>query len=205
MRATTAIGVTAVLVLAGIVPAAGQTRPDFSGVWTLNDELTARARAQQVESEPSLGRRIPIGGSGGPVGGGRGPTDVNSGGGRRSPEEMAKAREGVRLASLVPAKLTIVRDGASLVVTDAAGVSLRLTPGKTEKTEMGALTVEARAHWDGTTLVVERKFEGGVKTSERYSQSVEPRRLAIVSKIENTTVAGERARTVHRVYDLTRP
>jgi hypothetical protein len=113
---------------------------------------------------------------------------------------MAKAREGVRLASLVPAKLTIVRDAASLVVTDAAGVSSRLTPGKTEKTEMGALTIEAKAHWDGTTLVVERKFEGGVKATERYSLSAD-RRLSIVSKIDNTTVAGERARTVHRVYD----
>ena len=200
MRATIAARVTTVLLLAAAVCAAEQARPDLSGTWTLNDDLTARARAQQVETEPNLGRRLPIGGTGGPVGGGRGPTDVNSGGGRRNPEEMAKAREGVRLASLVPAKLTIVRDGPSLVLTDAAGVSSRLTPGKTEKTEMGALTIETKAHWNGTTLVVERKFEGGVKTTERYSLSAD-RRLSIVSKIENTTVAGERARTVHRVYD----
>lgn len=201
MRARIAVGVTAMIALAEIVPAGGQARPDFSGAWTLNEDLTARARAAQVETEPNLGRRIPIGGAGNPLGGGRGPTDIASGGGRRNPEEMAKAREGVRLASLVPAKLTIARDGASLVVTDAAGLASRLTPGRTEKSELGALTVEAKARWDGATLVVERRFEGGVKATDRYSLSSDPRRLAIVSKIENTAVAGERARTVHRVYD----
>ena len=200
MRVRGAVGVTTILLGAVVAAAAAQARPDLSGAWTLNEELTARARAQQLEAEPNLGRRIPIGGSG-PIGGGRGPTDVNGGGGRRNPEEAAKAREGVRLASLVPAKLTIARDGSSLVVTDAAGVSSRLTPSRTEKSELGALTVEAKARWDGTTLVVERKFEGGVKTTDRYSVSADPRRLAIVSKIENTSVPGERARTVHRVYD----
>jgi hypothetical protein len=202
MRVRGAVGVTMILLGAVVASAAAQARPDLSGAWTLNEELTARARAQQVGAEVSLGRRIPIAGTGGPVGGGRGPTDVNSGGGRRNPEETAKAREGVRLASLVPAKLTVVRDGASLVVTDGAGMSSRLTPNRTEKSELGALTVEAKAHWDGTTLVVERKFEGGVKTTDRYSVSADPRRLSIVSKIENKSVPGERARTVHRVYNV---
>ena len=187
--------------LIAAVSASGQARPDFSGTWTLNEELTARARAEQVTAEPNIGRRIPIGGSGGPLGGGRTPADVHSGGGRRNPEEMAKAREGVRLASLVPGTLTIARDGASFVVTDAAGLSLRLTPGKTEKSEIGALTVETKARWGAAGLAVERKFEGGVKTSEQYSLGADPRRLVIVSKIENTAVPGERARTVHRVYD----
>ncbi len=193
--------------LAGVVAVAfataslsAQARPDFSGAWTLNQELTARARAQQVDAEPNLGRRIPIGGSG-PIGGGRGPTDVNGGGGRRNPEEMAKAREGVRLASLVPETVAIARDGSSIVVTDAAGVKSRLTPGKSEKSELGALTVDAKARWDGTTLVVERKFEGGVKATDRYALSADPRRLTIVSKVENTAVPGDRARMVHRVYD----
>jgi len=189
-----------VVILAFAAAALSQARPDFSGAWTLNEELTARARAQQVDAEPNFGRRIPIGGSG-PIGGGRGPTDVNSGGGRRTPEEMAKAREGVRLASLVPQTLTIASDGSSIVVTDSAGVRSRLTPGKSEKSELGALTVDAKARWDGTTLVVERKFEGGVKATDRYSLTADPRRLTIVSKVENTAVPGDRARMVHRVYD----
>jgi len=63
------------------------------------------------------------------------------------------------------------------------------------------LTVETKARWDGTTLIVDRKFEGGVKANERYSMTGAPRRLAIVSKIENTAALGERARMLHRVYD----
>jgi hypothetical protein len=204
MRARNAAGVTAILLVAAGVFAAGQARPDVAGAWSLNEEMTARARAQQVDAEPGIGRRIPIGGSGGPVGGGRGPVDVSSGGGRRNAEEASKAREGMRLAALVPPKLTIVRDGASWIVSDGAGVSLRLTPGKTEKTEMGALTVETKARWDGPTLVVERKFEGGVKTKEHYTVSADPRRLVIVSKIESSSVPGDRPRTLHRVYDAAR-
>jgi len=193
--------VTAVVALTARCAVSAQERPDLTGSWTLNADLTARARAQESASEPSVGRRLPIGGSGGPVGrgGGRGPTDVS--GGRRNPEEAAKAREGVRLASLVPEKLTIGRDGATLVVTDASGVVTRLTPGKTEKSELGALTVETKSRWDGATLIVDRKFEGGVKATDRYSLTSEPRRLAIVTKVENTAAVGERARTLHRVYD----
>jgi hypothetical protein len=203
MKATLAMtALAAVVALTGRSSASAQERPDLSGMWTLNADLTARARAQEIASEPNVGRRLPIGGSGGPVGmggGGRGPTDV--GGGRRHSEEMAKAREGMRLASLVPDKLTIVRDGATLVVTDGSGLVTRLTPGKTEKTEIGALTVEIKARWHDATLVVDRKFEGGVKATDRYSITADPRRLVIVSKVENTEAIGERPRTLHRVYD----
>jgi hypothetical protein len=203
MKARLAVtALVAVVALTGRSSTSAQEHPDLSGSWTLNAELTARARAQEIASEPNVGRRLPIGGSGGPVGmggGGRGPTDVS--GGRRNSEEMAKAREGMRLASLVPEKLTIVRDGTTLVVTDASGIVTRLTPGKTEKSEIGALTVDSKARWDRATLVVDRKFEGGVKATDRYSLTSDPRRLAIVSKIENTAALGERARTLHRVYD----
>jgi hypothetical protein len=203
MKAKRAVTVlAAVVALTASVSISAQERPDFPGSWTLNADLTARARAQEIASEPNLGRRLPIGGSGAPVGmggGGRGPTDVS--GGRRNSEEMAKAREGMRLASLAPEKLTIVRDGTTLVVTDASGLVTRLTPGKTEKSEIGALTVEIKARWERATLVVDRKFEGGVKTTDRYSLTSDPRRLEIVSKIENTAALGERARTLHRVYD----
>lgn len=201
MKARLAVtALAAVVALTGRFSTSAQERPDFSGLWTLNADLTARARAQEIANEPNVGRRLPIGGSGGPVGGGgRGPTDTSSG--RRHSEETAKAREGVRIASLVSERLTIVRDGETLVVTDASGVSARLTPGKSTKSEIGALTVETKTRWDGVTLVVDRKFEGGVKATDRYSIASDPRRLAIVSKVENTAALGERARTWHRVYD----
>jgi hypothetical protein len=194
----------AILVIGSAVALAAQDRPDVSGSWRLNHDLTALARAQEIEREPNIGRRLPVGGSGSPMGmggGGRGPTDVSSGS-RRTSEELSKAREGVRLASLAPERLTIAKDGKTFVVTDPAGVTQRLTPdGKTTKSEIGALTIDTKAKWDGTTLVVERKFEGGVKANDRYSFTAEPRRLVIVTKVEDTSAVGDRPRTLHRVYD----
>ena len=194
----------ALLVMGSAVALAAQDRPDVSGSWKLNHDLTALARAQEIEREPNIGRRLPVGSSGSPMGmggGGRGPTDAPSGS-RRSSEELSKAREGVRLASLVPERLTIAKDGKTFVVTDPAGVTQRLTPdGKTTKSEIGALTIDTKAKWDGTTLVVERKFEGGVKANDRYSFTAEPRRLVIVTKVEDTSAVGDRPRTLHRVYD----
>jgi hypothetical protein len=194
----------AILVIGSAVALAAQDRPDVSGSWKLNHDLTALARAQEIEREPNIGRRLPVGGSGSPMGmggGGRGPTDVSSGS-RRTSEELSKAREGVRLASLAPERLTIAKDGKTFVVTDPAGVTQRLTPdGKTTKSEIGALTIDTKAKWDGTTLVVERKFEGGVKANDRYSFTAEPRRLVIVTKVEDTSAVGDRPRTLHRVYD----
>lgn len=193
-----------ILVMGSAVALAAQDRPDVSGSWKLNHDLTALARAQEIEREPNIGRRLPVGGSGSPMGmggGGRGPTDVSSGS-RRTSEELSKAREGVRLASLAPERLTIAKDGKTFVVTDPAGVTQRLTPdGKTTKSEIGALTIDTKAKWDGTTLVVERKFEGGVKANDRYSFTAEPRRLVIVTKVEDTSAVGDRPRTLHRVYD----
>jgi hypothetical protein len=195
----------AIVVMASAMSVAAQDRPDISGTWRLNHDLTAQARAHEIEREPNIGRRLPVGASGSPMGmgggGGRGPTDTGSGS-RRSSEELAKAREGLRLASLVPDRLTIARDGKTFVVTDPAGVTQRLTPdGKTTKSEIGALTIDAKAKWEGATLVVERKFEGGVKAQERYSFTADPRRLVIVTKVEDTSAVGDRARTLHRVYD----
>src|SRR5262245_49026396 len=131
------LGTLGTLLIALVTVGAGQSRPDLSGAWTLNPELTAQARQTEASREPNVGRRLPMGG--GPVGmggGGRGPVSGGYGGGgqRRDPEEMAKAREGMRLAMLIPQRLTIVGDSTMLTVTDNEGVSQKWTlNGKTSK------------------------------------------------------------------------
>jgi hypothetical protein len=152
-----------------------------------------------------------LGGGGGMGGGGRGPGGMGGGGfgggggggNRPDPEEMAKTREAVRLATFRPDRLTIVRHDTGFVVTDGEGVSYTLTPdGKTTKSEVGALTVETKAKWDTSALEVERKFEGGVKVTDRYWVTDAPRQLVIASKLENGKMGGDRARAFQRVYDL---
>jgi hypothetical protein len=88
------------------------------------------------------------------------------------------------------------------VITDGEGVSQKLTPdGKTAKSQVGALDVETKAKWEDAVMVVERKFEGGVKITDRYWIAGSPRQLVIASKIENTKTGSGRARDLQRVYD----
>jgi hypothetical protein len=180
-----------------------QKRPDLTGAWKLNPGLTAQAGQRNIEERAAIaGRRAPLGG--GPVGGGsgsgRGPIDGFSGGGRQSPEDSAKAREAMRLATIASDRLTISREDNGVLLTDAGGASQKWTlDGRTSKSQIGALTVETRARWDDEILVVERKFEGGVKVTDRYSVSGIPPRLAIASKIEGKNIDD---RMLHRVYDM---
>jgi len=203
--------VVLLLTLLPLTPSPGlcaQARPDFTGAWNLNQELTARPMQRVVDPGSTIGKRTPVGGSGAPVGGGRGPGTMgdNYGGSRENSDEIARAREAARLAMLVPERLTIVRDGDTIVVTDGEGVSQRLTTdGTATKSSVGAIKVETKAKWDGSTLVVERKFDAGVKITERYSMSGAPRQLTIASRLENSKLRSDRVRSFQRIYDPQTP
>ena len=141
------------------------------------------------------GRRVPVASA-------AADSAAAGGGARQDPEEMARLREAVRLASLIPERLTIVKAYNGFTVTDGDGVSVTLTAdGKTVKSEVGALKVETKVKWDEAVLVVERKFEGGVKVTDRYWVTDAPRQLVIASKIEGGRMSGDRARALQRVYD----
>jgi hypothetical protein len=185
-----------------------QERPDFSGAWTLNAELTVRPGQSAGEGGPGVARRTPIGGSGAPLGSGRGPAPLGDsyGGARGNEDEMARAREAARLAMLIPDRLTIAAGRDTIVITDGEGVSQKLTTnGKPTRSSAGAIKVETKAKWEGATLVVERKFDAGVKITERYAMTATPRRLRVAAKLENSTLRGDRIRTFERVYDIRTP
>jgi hypothetical protein len=196
------------LALLILVPAAmgSQERPDLSGNWKLNRDQTAQAELRSAEDRaPVVGGRAPLGG-GGPVGSPRTPGAGGSGDyarSRENPDEVAKAREAVRLAMLTPERLTIVQNASGFVVTDGQGATQKWTAdGKTARSETGALTVDTKVKWDGRVLVVERKFEGDVKVTDQYSVAGSPRQLTISSKIEASKLPRDRTRTMQRVYEL---
>ena len=195
---------------------------DLTGAWKINNELTQRPERSEEgmgQRRGGGGGRQPVGGMGGMGGGGRrGPGGMGGGGfgggggggARENPEEMARLRESLRLASLIAERLTIVKAYNGFTVTDGEGVTSTFTAdGKTVKSEVGALKVETKVKWDDAVLVVERKFEGGVKVTDRYwvteaPRNVEtdaPRQLVIASKIEGGRMSGDRARALQRVYD----
>ena len=173
-------------------------RLDLAGVWRLNAELT-QLPAPGSTAERAMGPRAPVGSSGAPLGGGRGPTSAGYGGSRSSPDDAARTREAIRLALLTHATLTITAADRSLVIADESGRSRTLTPdNKVAKSQAGALTVESKARWSDGALVVERKYEGDVKLTERYTVGGTPRRLTIAARLESP---GERDRSFQRVYD----
>jgi len=203
-------GLQAVAILGTLAAAiAGQDRADLTGAWKLNPERTAQAELRSTEDRAAMaGRRAPLGG-GGPVGmgaGGRSPGGMGASdypASRQNLEEIAEAREAMRLAMLVPERLTIARAEAGFVVTDGQGVSNTWRiDGKAVRSEAGALTIDTKVKWEGPVLVVERKFEGDVKATDRYAVAGNPRQLTITSKIETNKIPGERSRTMQRVYDL---
>ncbi|HEY7498540.1 MAG TPA: hypothetical protein VH740_08500 [Vicinamibacterales bacterium] len=187
---------------------AAQDRPDLTGTWKLNPELTRQAELRSTEDRAAIaGRRAPLGGGPVSVGSGRSPVGSGGGsgytGGRANPEDAAKSREAIRIAMLMPDRMTIAREGTGLVVTDAHGVSHTWKmDGKSVRSEVGALTIDTKVKWDGAVLVVERKFEGDVKATDRYAVGGAPRRLTITSKIDANKLPGEGPRTLQRVYDL---
>jgi hypothetical protein len=191
--------VCATFAAAATTPLPAQSdRPNLAGVWKLNAELT-RLPAPGSAAERAMGPRAPVGSSGAPLGGGRGPTSVGGGGSRSSPDDAARTREAIRLALLTHTTLTITAADRSIVMTDESGRTRTLTPdNKVAKSQAGALTIESKARWDDGTLVVERKYEGDVKLTERYTIGGTPRRLTIAAKLESP---GERARSFQRVYD----
>jgi hypothetical protein len=194
--------VCATFAAAATTPLPAQSdRPNLAGVWRLNAELT-QLPAPGSTAERAMGPRAPVGSSGAPLGGGRGPTSVG-GGSRSSPDDTARTREAIRLALLTHTTLTITAADRSIVMTDESGRSRTLTPdNKVTESKAGALTVESRARWDDRTLVVERKYEGDVKLTERYTIGGAPRRLTIAARLESP---GERARSFQRVYDADGP
>jgi hypothetical protein len=190
--------------------------PDFTGAWKINQELTQRP--ERPEESGSGGRhggdgggRTPGGGMGGMGGGRRGPGGMGGGGygggggggNRSNSEEIAKVREAMRLATLIPDRLTVVKAYNGFTVTDNDGVSMTLTAdGKSVKSEVGALKVETKVKWDEAVLVVERKFDGGVKATDRYWVTDAPRQLVVASKVENSRMGANRAIALQRVYDF---
>jgi hypothetical protein len=221
---TPAVAVLGLLLAVGTPRAAvrqsATDRPDFTGAWKINQELTQRPeRPDENGSGVSHrggggGGRTPGGGGGGGMGGmgggRRGPGGMGGGGygggggqNHANTEEMAKVREAMRQAMLIPDGLTIVKAYNGFTITDNDGVSFTLTAdGKSVKSEVGAVKVETKAKWEEAVLVVERKFDGGVKATDRYWVTDAPRQLVVASKVENSRMRADHAIALQRVYDF---
>ena len=184
--------------------------PDLTGTWVLNPALSDKpGQGGGPAGDPGGGgHRGPGGGMGRPGGGmggggmgggGMGGQGGGFGGEMPNREDMERMRAAMDAVTRTPARLIIVKGDPGLIVTDDEGVSTRLAlNGSKETGAINGVPFESTTKWENGKLRVEKKFKGGLKVTELYSVSSDPRLLTVSSKIEGGRGGG---RTMNRVYD----
>lgn len=196
-----------ILSLSLIAPAAPNAgpRPDFSGTWKLNEELSDNPRDKIIEAMPerppgggrsgfggSGGRRGRGGGRGDGRGGGRGGGDGRGGfgGGRVGGPEGdgyrgERMRDRMRFLIEGGSLLTIEHQDPRLTIRDAMNKERTLfTDGRVARFEFASDLWEAKTKWKkGRKVVLKAKSARGRKLSETIEFSEDDSRLMITIKM----------------------
>ncbi|MDP1572416.1 MAG: hypothetical protein Q8L86_20645 [Vicinamibacterales bacterium] len=191
--------------------AGAQGRDALAGVWRLNNDLTSTPPDIDASRPPDSGQRprAGMGGSGGPGGRvGPGRMGGSAGGGQESPRDRQRMRTLLRRAGDAPARLTVVLDGARVLLTDNQGRTTTLpTDNRKQELVTGDGEIEVRAKWDNDELVVEEDFGSRMKITYYYAATTvgERRQLRVRVAISGGP-SGRDGRggppPLTRVYDL---
>jgi len=159
-------------------------RPDLTGHWQLNRDLSEDAQAKFAG----------MGGGGGHHGGGGGGGGHHSGG---QPGAQGQGMEEIlnRLLN-APTRLVVAHDDQKVVLTDAEG-HVRTLPTNNHTVKIDGRDV--RTKWQNNRLISETKI-GDAKLVESYERSPDGRQLIVTMGAE---MQGERM-SVRRVYDALR-
>jgi hypothetical protein len=183
-------------------------RPDFSGTWKLNTDLSEDPREKMQEARGSSGGRSggSFGGRGGGFGGGgrggMGGGGGTGGGGRRGgggsgdggPDSSSSSRLGEIAAQRV---LTIVHKDPQLVVTDMHGRARTLfTDARKLEEERSEGTAKVQTKWKDRSVVVVTKV-GSRETTETFERAADGAHLFLTTKIDG----GRGSFSFRRVYD----
>jgi hypothetical protein len=198
-------GAVFALSLPAPVAGAGETaRSKLTGRWQLNKELSEDARAKMEATRGRGGDRgtPPGGGMGGRPGGMAGGRGGGTSGDRPGGREGGPGGPGgMRMQALLnpPQILTITGNDTELTFDAGDDVLVRYhLDGKKYKQDGGS--IEAKAEWKGTELVIETKPIGGQgKATTTYRLLPESGRLQIVTRLESPR--GGDPVSVKRVYD----
>lgn len=191
--------VLAVLVCAALAtgPARGQSRPDFTGTWVV-DELEAPETAGEAPGPAGM----PGGGPGGWTGGGRhggeGERDRAGGG---PPEGGRAVIAGPEIGQKVVIKQTADR---LIVRTSAPGGDQMLSyalDGRETTNMLGPATIKSKTKWEGATLVTDStaKIEGphgNVSLKRREVRSLDNDGETMIVKTTTDTPRGKRTATI---------
>jgi hypothetical protein len=222
-----AVGVVTTLMTCGVVAALAAGRVtareslDLSGAWELNRDLSSAPGGLPGGADRGAGGPGPRGAGGGGAGrmggrGGRGPGGGGPGGvgggargggargggpsgsGRPSSEQIEAGRALMQEVMELPARFTIIQDGAKVIVTEPDGVvRTYLANGKAEKHQLTNGTIQTTTAWDGPSLVMTIAVGERMKVARTFTVREDPRRLEVATGFER---AATDTRRLH-VYD----
>lgn len=181
-----------VLVVSPFAQEPPQMRPEVSGEWARNADLSTdlRAAAEGRRGGGPEGGPPGRGGGGGFGGGGRGGGgrggfagglggDRGGGDSEKMREQMQQAR---RLLDDAPASMVVVYSEPKLSMAAPDGRTRTLyTDRRKQKINNGNAEVQAR--WDDGRIVAETKF-GSIKVAETFVLSSEGRQLVVTVKMD---------------------
>ena len=192
-----------------------ETRPDFSGTWSIDRGLSndpAQARFEGTQSTGSQGTTQRRGGFGGGLGGfGRGGGYGGSSGNRNrsASNDGTTADEKARLAALTDelkkasATLVISHHEPSFVVTNALDHAFFChTTGELEEQRVGEITMPSTTHWEGDRLVSELDLSSRRRLIYTYTMLTATRQLVLRVRLDVTSGGRNDVPELKLVYRL---
>lgn len=172
-------------------------RPDFSGFWQLNEELSENPREKMRKSMGQGGSRGGSGGRGGGMGGGAGgPGGGRGGSGREDMQDRMRAMA-ERIQTL---EITHQEPDLSFVFADGSGRTIH-TDGRDSADDLEGGVLEGKGTWKNQTqFVFKSETPNGSKMTEIYELNASGELLLVTVKMEGD---GRRPDLkFRRVYDI---
>jgi hypothetical protein len=173
------------------------TRPDFSGTWRLNEDLSEDPHTKMQEAGGGHGGRGGGGGGRGGMGGGMGGGGHRGGGG----ESGDRGGDGAsRLGETLAAQkvLRISHKDPELVIRDLNGRSRTFfTDARKVEEERSEGTAKIQTKWKDRSIVVVTKL-GDREITDTYERAADGARLFLTTKMEG----GRAPFSFRRVYEV---
>ena len=188
-----------------------QTRPDLSGVWTLNRDLSEFPREMGFDPNWQAGASGETpGGTARSGGGGRGGGDRGRGAGGgslrlpaaashfQSEEDVKKIRELVHDVEEPPAQVTISSTSTTVSIADDRGrTRVFEINGKEDTIQLDAGPIGAVTKWDGAELLIRYRVDKNQDLVYRYGRVPGMDRLRVRVQFSDHG----RGEVITRVYD----
>lgn len=200
-----AVAIGALAAILHAAPATDGEKPDFSGTWALDRNIsTDPAQIDFAPSEPANRQRQRSGGIGGF--GGRGgfrqrPSTQGSGGEDLTQVEKDRLKVLTDQLKTSTGTLVISHHDPDFVLNDAQNHTLFLhTTGVNDENHLGAATVNSSTHWDGSRLVTECVLGSRLTLVYTYTLLPETKQLVVrvARQSQDRQRAGQDVRLVYR-------